>query len=235
MAIELEARRPTGYAATMPLVDIAWRPQSSVALDHAVEQALSEGERRIETFFGGSSKAIRKDFVASDHRLVFEALRAIRRDHLATGNVFCEWGSGFGVIACLAALLGFDAYGVERAPEFVRSARALAADLDLPVLYAEADYHPIGFDSYFDAVGESRQLLRSPPRDADTGWERQLGITMEDVSILFIYPWPAEAQLVEELFEASAQEGSLLISYNEDADARIQRFVLEPSDSLGDD
>ena len=60
----------------------------------------------------------------------------------AAGTLFCEWGSGFGVVTCLAALLEFDAYGIEVDSTLVRASRRLAADFDLPVQFAQGSSFP---------------------------------------------------------------------------------------------
>jgi hypothetical protein len=68
-------------------------------------------------------------FVPSDYGATCPAASLLRA---APGRLFCEWGSGFGVVACLAALLDFDACGIEIDEELVEAARQLAQAFDLP-------------------------------------------------------------------------------------------------------
>ena len=47
------------------------------------------------------------DFVPSDYDHVWQVLDSLPR------GVFCEWGSGMGIITGLAEILGFSAQGIE--------------------------------------------------------------------------------------------------------------------------
>ena len=64
-------------------------------------------------------------------------LRALSEGGLARGWRFCEWGSGFGVVVGLAALVEFDACGIEIEALLVAEARKLADDFDLPVEFGQ--------------------------------------------------------------------------------------------------
>ena len=99
----------------------------------AVRAFLREADRRIERF--------RRDrhvpgFVPSDYAKAYAVLRALAAGDRAPGRLFCEWSSGFGVVACLAAMLDFDASGIEIEADLVDAARQLAEDFGLPVAFA---------------------------------------------------------------------------------------------------
>src|SRR5262245_14280584 len=66
-------------------------------------------------------------FVPSDFEQVYRALAWIESSQLSAGHRFLEWGSGLGIVACLAAELGFDAIGIEIEPALVAIAEAFAA------------------------------------------------------------------------------------------------------------
>src|SRR2546423_1671474 len=74
----------------------------------------------------------------------FGALQALAESALAPGGRFCEWGSGFGVVTCLAAMIGFDACGIEIEPDLVAAARRLAADFDLSAEFVCGSFVPRG-------------------------------------------------------------------------------------------
>ena len=110
---------------------------------------LCEARRRIERF---QEEGRVPGFVASDFAVVYAALRAVAAAPLAPGNLFCEWGSGFGVVACLAAMLGFDACGIEIEAELVDHARRLAGDFGLSVHFFYGNFltsEPADFDVVF--------------------------------------------------------------------------------------
>src|SRR4051794_5489754 len=85
-------------------------PAGGAALPAAVRSFLEEAGRRIERFQSTSRSPA---FVPSDYAGAYRVLRAVATTDLAPGERFCEWGSGFGVVTCLAAMVGFDACGIE--------------------------------------------------------------------------------------------------------------------------
>src|SRR5262245_2654095 len=120
----------------MPLLPVRLPPDAP-APPADIHRFLREAGRRIERF----QRACRVPaFVASDFGRVYAALRFLEASGLLAGRSFCEWGSGFGVVSCLAALLGFDARGIEVEPELVEAARRLAEDFALPVEFARGNF-----------------------------------------------------------------------------------------------
>src|SRR5438094_9446720 len=122
----------------MPLVDLNLRIATPVLPDR-VRSFLREAERRIERF---QIVGLLPAFVPSDFHGAYAAMRAAAQ--VARGNRFCEWGSGFGVVACLAAMLDFAAWGIEIEGELVDAARRLADDFGLPVEFAQGSFIPRG-------------------------------------------------------------------------------------------
>ena len=91
-------------------------------------------------------------FVPSDFEPVYQALDAIVEGNLASGDVFCEWGSGFGVVAMLAQLLEFQTYGIEIEDSLVTGARQLAEEFDLPVDFVTGSFVPAGGEHIVDEL-----------------------------------------------------------------------------------
>ncbi len=89
----------------MPLLDIDISINGSVLPDDVVA-FLREADLRVSQFVRNSPVRV-TGFVPSDFVTVYHSLRAITEANLASGTSFCEWGSGFGVVASLAALLEF--------------------------------------------------------------------------------------------------------------------------------
>src|ERR1700693_1411701 len=113
----------------MPLLDLSLTTTTDT-LPGEGRTLLHEANRRIERF---CRQAHIPGFVPSDYPTAYGALRAVAADSVAPGNLFCEWGSGFGVVTCLAAMLGFDACGIEIEGELVDAAQELADDFGLPI------------------------------------------------------------------------------------------------------
>ncbi len=121
----------------MPLVDLHLLSNPTIPTD--VRAFLDEAEHRVERF---RRDRMTPAFVPSDFTAAYKALCALEEVDLSPGRSFCEWGSGFGVAACLAAMLGFDACGIEAEEELVDCARRLADDFGLPVQYACVQFPP---------------------------------------------------------------------------------------------
>jgi hypothetical protein len=83
-----------------------------------VRAFLREAERRVARF---RRRGRAPAFVPSDFTLAYGALRALEAAARAPGGLFCEWGSGFGVVPCLAAMLDVvRAGGLEQRPATTR-------------------------------------------------------------------------------------------------------------------
>src|SRR5262245_55151957 len=122
----------------MPLRDVEVA-LSDVPIPAAVSRFLREADRRIDLF---QDRCRVPGFGRRRYITGYGLLRAVAGSGLARGRQFCEWGSGFRVVACLAAMLDFASCGVEVESVLVEEARKLAEDFDLPVEYAAGSYVP---------------------------------------------------------------------------------------------
>jgi len=184
-------------------VDLDWSP---AAADSDAGRFIRNAQRRIEQFQSENERI--PGFEASNFHAAAGLLQAIQEQRLAPGLRFCEWGSGFGVVTCLAAMAGFDAWGIETEAKLVGSSRQLALDYDLDVIFQQGSYKPdLTFGSDLELPTESAESGRFP----------------FDCDVVYIYPWPAEKAIVTQRFEQMAQPGALLVSYQGGGRFRIQR------------
>ncbi len=176
---------------------------------------LKEAERRIERF---QFQHRIPSFVASDYSRIYATLQDVLGRDLAMGDRFCEWGSGFGVVACLAAKLGFDSYGFEIEPALVDAAREIAADFDINVEFVEGSYFPLESPDFLvsDVAFAWLDTQRMPVDDSQD-------LAPTDFDVIFAYPWPDEEASVGTLFERHANVGALLMTYHADGDVRLRR------------
>jgi hypothetical protein len=157
-------------------------------------------------------------FVPSNFARAYWVLRALAATGAARGNLFCEWGSGFGVVACLAAMLDFDAYGIGIEGELVDAARLLAATSRLPVEFVRGSFIPSGSTACFQRRDAFAWLTTSEGHT-----EEALGLGLADFDVIFAYPWPDEERVTAALFERQAGAGAVLLTYHGENDVRLRQ------------
>ena len=211
----------------MPLVDIELSINGA-DFPRDVRVFLREASLRVGRFVGNS--LIRAGgFAPSGFATVYQSLRAIAEAKLAPGNSFCEWGSGFGVAASLAAMLKFRAYGIEIEKGLVDESKRLADDFGLPVEFVHGSFIPPGSGAYADeACTNNNAEFSGLVTDADNAY-CELGFEPDDFDVVFAYPWPGDEHVIENLFAHYAAEGALLLMYNQFHSVRLRRKVGERS------
>jgi len=189
----------------MPLAELNLRVGAE-RLPRGVRAFLKEARRRIERF---RHETHFPAFVPGDYDEAYRVLQAVAEADLTPGSRFCEWGSGFGVVTGLAAMLDFEATGIEIEADLVEAARELIDDFGLPVEFTHGSFIPRGAEAYVEAGGDFAWLTTDVNHGADP-----LELAPDDFDVIFAYPWPDEEQLAAELFEHFAAEGAVLITHH---------------------
>ena len=211
----------------MPLVDIKLSIDGS-DLPSDVRAFLCEAYLRVGQFVRNSPIRV-SGFAPSGFATVYQSMRAIVEAKIAPGNSFCEWGSGFGVVASLATMLKFRGYGIEIERDLVDASQQLAHDFGLPVKFVHGSFIPPGDGARADEAYDNYTTgLSSLVTDADNAYS-ELGLDPDDFDVFFAYPWPREEHVIENLFARYAAEGALLLTYNRFHSLRLRRKVGERS------
>jgi hypothetical protein len=200
----------------MRLVEIEFALGKNTVPTH-VAALLADAKTQID-LLEDESRASIPAFVPSDFELVYRALVAIQSGHLATGRRFLEWGSGNGVITCLAVWLGFDAAGIEIEPKLVRLAQQLARKHRVAAQFACGSFVPASSEPRLDLAADVTWLSSG----GHDGYE-QLQLEPDDFDIVFAYPWPGEEQVIFDLFADNSAVGALLLTYHGQEGLRLQR------------
>ena len=184
-----------------------------------VKDFIKEADARCDQFYDDQLNKRFPRYVPSEPAQVFSALRYVTDQGLPLGNNFVEWGSGFGVGTGLAALLGYEATGIEIEPTLVDKAQALLADQGINAACLDISYIPEGFITY-DALS-GHDIMRDDSfghtLDHQPRYEG-MDIDVEEIDLFFVYPWPGEQEMMLKLFDAVAGEGAILVAYYGDRD-----------------
>lgn len=201
------------------LKDLDFVP-AQIALPNQVLRLLDDADDAIDAFQHKHRDSPVAAFVPSDFVLAYQSLATIATLNLAAGRRFVEWGSGVGVVTCLAASLGFDAMGIEIEPELVEVSRELADDYGIEADFAAGSFVPADEVDLFDMSGDFNWVRT----DAPSGYE-ELELEIDDFDVVYCYPWPGEEALSEQLFAECCATGSLLLSFHGQDGMKLRRLV----------
>lgn len=180
------------------------------------DDPISRLERQVRDRLLALPGHDRRGYVGSDLPSVDRVIARIQNEGLASGPVFCEWGSGLGGVCGVAALHGLESHGIEIQEELVHEARGIAEDLALPMVFAAGTFLLPGDEDLAASTVHTRADLGAQ------AWD-ELGLAPADCDVVFAYPWPGEESLMDDLFERHASDGALLITFHDHDRVLVQR------------
>lgn len=194
------------------------------AVPDRARQIIDSAQECLESFHVRYHKQPVPGFYPSDFELVYRTFAAIdeRRHHKSSQGIglsFCEWGAGIPVVSALTTLFEWKPLAVECDRKLVEAARSWMQSERLEFELRHASFIP---EAYIDEVHqhESLQGIVAKPLDVPA-------LDVEDLQadIVYAYPWPGEAEVMESLFRLVARPGDLLVTFHGSFDLRIQRLV----------
>jgi len=193
---------------------------------------LAEADSRCDDFFDAGLGRRYPRYLPSDPAVVHAAMVALKESGHIRGEVFCEWGCGFGVATCMASLIGYEAYGIEIESELAELAIQLAKDLNIPVEILCTSYLPEGYEEC-EGVGGKDLLVpeatTSHGESIDTTPAYD-GLDPDEVDLFFVYPWPGQEELMMDLFEAVSSDDAILLVYHGDGEITAHRRGCDDED-----
>lgn len=208
----------------MPLVNVHL-PAVDGEIPDDVSRFLRDADRRIDEY---QIRCRAPAFVPSNYEGAYRVLQGLADSPLMRGTLFCEWGSGYGVVACLASIVGFESAGIEAEGELVYAARQLAEEYELPVEFAHGSFVPPGNEDRVVAAGEYAWLTT----DSDYAYD-ELGMEPNDFDLIYAYPWPDEEAVTAKLFERNAGPGALLLTFHGSTEFRLRRKTKKSKKTCG--
>jgi len=219
----------------MALSEIPLEPNLS-AVPPEVADFLAEAEVRIDHLFETEQNKKVPRYIPSNPVALYNALKYITDEDMPLGRVFCEWGSGFGVGACMASMLGYESFGIEIESSLADTSEQLAEDCGIDVTILNISYIPEGFESYA-AVGGEELVLPENFSDHGEGFAQTpvyegMPYSTDEIDLYFVYPWPGEQEFMQQLFDAVATEGAILLTNLEDGEISAHQKVASEDDSF---
>jgi hypothetical protein len=144
-------------------------------------------------------------YVPADYAAVLVSLQGLQ----GKATSILEWGSGLGVVTIMASRMGFDAYGIEIAPQLIDHARDLAAKYGPNALFAQGSFVPNDY-SWNPEMGEDGTRTDF---DAPDGYD-QFDMRLDDFDVVYAYPWPDEHAVFADMLRGRGRPGGIFLTYD---------------------
>lgn len=190
------------------------------ALPEETQRLLSRADGLLQTYWDRWHRRPIEQYVACDFRDVWRALATIREQRLAPGNLFCEWGCGFGIVTALASQMGWGAVGIEAEPFLVEEARRFLALEGIDAEIWHGNFLPKGSDRLARHQSHHASLFHRIPSAYD-----EHDLQLDDFAIVFAYPWPGEDGFLKDVFHHYAAEGAILLVFRGPYELELYRNI----------
>ena len=201
------------------LLEVDWDSESVIPQE--IEQLLAKADTVLQSYWDSWHRRPIEQYVACDFRDVWRAMHAVRSQNLAPGNLFCEWGCGFGIVTALAAKLGWDAVGIEAEEFLVQQARGFLRSEKIPAEIWNGNFLPTGAERLAKRQANHASLFHQ----IESVYLSE-SLNIDDFGAIFAYPWPGEDYFLKDVFRHYAADQSVLILFLGPYELEIYRKVL---------
>jgi SAM-dependent methyltransferase len=185
------------------------------AVRDRLEELCVEGRALAERFDAEVRRHGFHPFLPADYRGVLRRLEELAPHR----GRFLEAGSATGVIAILADLLGYEAYGIELDPSLVETARRLARRYDSGARFAVGSFLPTGY-RWVSATGDARLGTIGVGEPAYA----ELQLELADFDVVCACPWPGEEELYLDLMARhGAPDARLVMPHGQRGNIAVYR------------
>ena len=188
------------------LLEIDWDSESPIPQE--IEALLAKADQRLQTYWDSWHRRPIEQYVACDFRDVYRAMHAVKSQELPIGNLFCEWGCGFGIVTAMAGKLGWDAVGIEAEEFLVEQARQFVRSENIPAEIWHGNFLPSRAERLAKRQANHASLFHQIP----SVYASQ-SLAVDDFATIFAYPWPGEDYFLKDVFRHYAADRAILVMF----------------------
>ncbi|MEM7601631.1 MAG: hypothetical protein AAF357_09475, partial [Verrucomicrobiota bacterium] len=107
-------------------------PAERDAAPEKISAWIEGANKRTDEFYSAGLGLRYPKYIQSDPLLFYTSVAFLKSEDHLLGDVFCEWGCGFGIATGIASLMGMNAFGIEIEDELFDRATRLLNDFNLP-------------------------------------------------------------------------------------------------------
>ena len=213
---------PSGRGAAEPqleALEVDWDSESIIPTE--IEELLAKADLLLQSYWDSWHRRPIEQYVACDFRDVWRALHAVKSQNLATGNLFCEWGCGFGIVTALASKLGWDSVGIEAEEFLVDQARSFLRAEAICAEIWHGNFLPEGAERLAKRQANHASLFHNIP-----SVYTDESLAVDDFSTVFAYPWPGEDYFLKDVFRCYGADQAILVIFLGPYELEIYRKVF---------
>jgi hypothetical protein len=202
----------------LALLEVAWDSESIIPEE--IEALLAKADVLLQTYWDSWHRRPIEQYVACDFRDVWRAMQAVKAQNLPVGNLFCEWGCGFGVVTALASKLGWDAVGIEAEEFLVQQAERFIRAEKIPAEIWHGNFLPSGAERLAKRQANHASLFHQ----IESIYPSK-SLNLDDFATIFVYPWPGEDYFLKDVFRHYAADQAILVMFLGPYEIEIYRKV----------